>query len=100
MTDRYLIGQKAICDHLGCSRSTLKRWIQERGLPACRVKGPHRDRLVVSQRALNRWLRNIRMSGPDPAGEDGGLPGIQALPPSQARKLSSPMRKPATGAAP
>ncbi len=100
MTDRYLIGQKAICDYLGCSRSTLRRWVRERGLPAYRVRGGRRERLVVSLRELNRWLRSIRESGLEPAPAGGEPPGVQVLPPSQARNASSPMRKPETGAAP
>ncbi len=62
MKPRYLNGQKAICGYLGCSRSTLKRWIQEQGLPVYRPAHTKRGRVVASVQALDRWMKNQRIS--------------------------------------
>lgn len=53
----YIVGHKAICQYLGCSPSTLKRWIRTEGLPVWRLGPGTKGRVGTTATALERWLQ-------------------------------------------
>ncbi len=53
----YIVGQKEIARYLGCSESTLKRWLRAGRLPVSKLGEGRTGKIAISSRVLDRWIR-------------------------------------------
>lgn len=75
MRSQYIVGLKAIADHLGVSTKTIRRWVASSGFPLRRIPG---GGVIARRDEIGRWYRGeVGLDGDKGNADLGVVEGIK-----------------------